>query len=77
MDMVWITINDSLQLSTKLDDNNEFEFELNITDQVFYTRDSHLAIKVIDSEPGSNPDAFGIMGKIVVKSSESIDPPSD
>jgi hypothetical protein len=53
---------------------NDTPFELNITDQVYYTRDNHLAIKVIDSEPGSNPDAFGIMGKIIVKSSA---PPND
>lgn len=52
-------------------------FELNITDQVYYTRDNHLAIKVIDSEPGSDPGAFGIMGKIVVRSSENVDSQSD
>ena len=56
---------------------NHTPFELNITDQVYYTRDNHLAIKVTDSEPGSNPGAFGILGKIVVKSSESDDPHSD
>jgi hypothetical protein len=53
---------------------NDTPFELNITDQVYYTRDNHLAIKVIDSESGSNSGAFGIMGKIVVKSSA---PPND
>ncbi len=56
---------------------NHTPFELNITDQVYYTRDNHLAIKVTDSEPGSNPGAFGILGKIVVKSSESVDLQSD
>jgi len=56
---------------------NETPFELNISEQVYYTRDNHLAIRVTDTEPGSDPGAFGIMGKIVVKSSESIDPPSD
>jgi hypothetical protein len=50
---------------------NHTPFELNITDQVYYTRDNHLAIKVTDSEPGSDPGTFGIMGKIVVKSSAS------
>ncbi len=49
-------------------------FELNITNQVYYTRDNHLAVKVIDSGLGSNPGAFGIMGNIVVKSSA---PPND
>ena len=56
---------------------NHTPFELNITDQVYYTRDNHLAIKITDSEPGSDPGAFGILGKIVVKSSESVDPHSD
>ncbi len=49
-------------------------FELNITNQVYYTRDNHLAVKVIDSGLGSNPGAFGIMGNILVKSSA---PPND
>ena len=53
---------------------NHTPFELNITDQVYYTRDNHLAIRVTDPEAGSNPAAFGIMGKIVVKSSA---PPND
>lgn len=52
---------------------NDTSFEINISEQVYYTRDNHLAIKVTDTEPGSNPGAFGIMGKIVVKSSEKVE----
>lgn len=58
-------------LNEKLVDSNrrtEAPFELDISEQVFYVRDNHLAIRVIDPDPGSNSAAFGILGKVLVKS---------
>lgn len=43
-------------------------FELNISDQVYYTLDNHLAIKITDPDQGSDLHPFGILGKVVVKS---------
>jgi hypothetical protein len=52
-DMVWITINDSTQLSTKLDENNKFTFELNITEATKYRFD-HGGHTFVFLKPGSS-----------------------
>jgi thiol-disulfide isomerase/thioredoxin len=52
-EMVWITINDSTQLSTKLDENNKFAFELNITEANKYRFD-HGGHTFIFLKPGSS-----------------------
>jgi hypothetical protein len=43
-------------------------FELNVTDQIYYTLDNHLAIRITDPFGGG-----GIGGNITVKSSERTD----
>jgi len=40
-------------------------FELDVTDQIYYVRDNHLAIRITDPVGGG-----GIDGNITVKSSE-------
>ncbi len=52
VDMVWITINDSLQLSTKLDENNKFEFKLDIREANRYRFD-HGGHTFVFLKPGS------------------------
>ncbi|MBN2348780.1 MAG: TlpA family protein disulfide reductase [Bacteroidales bacterium] len=52
-EMVWITINDSTQLSSKLDTNNKFTFELNITEANKYRFD-HGGHTFIFLKPGSS-----------------------
>lgn len=42
--------------------------EVDLSGQVYYVRDNHLAIKVTASEPGSDPKTFGVLGKVIVKS---------
>ena len=52
VDMVWITINDSL-LSTKLDENNKFMFKLDITEVISYRFD-HGGHTLVFLKSGSN-----------------------
>jgi thiol-disulfide isomerase/thioredoxin len=52
-EMVWITINDSTQLSSKLDSNNKFTFELNITEANKYRFD-HGGHTFVFLKPGSS-----------------------
>lgn len=53
LDRVWITINDSTQLSAKLDENNKFAFELNITKANKYRFD-HDGHTFVFLKPGSS-----------------------
>jgi thiol-disulfide isomerase/thioredoxin len=52
-EMVWITINDSTQLSTKLDENNKFSVELNIAEANKYRFD-HGGHTFVFLKPGSS-----------------------
>jgi len=47
---------------------SEIPFEFNITEQVYYTLDNHLSIRLTDLKKGSKPDSFGILGQVLVKS---------
>jgi thiol-disulfide isomerase/thioredoxin len=53
LEMVWITINDSTQLSTKLDENNKFAFKLDITEANRYRID-HGGHTFVFLKPGSS-----------------------
>lgn len=53
--MVWISINDSTQLSSKLDANNKFTIELNITEANKYRFD-HGGHTYVFLKPGSSLD---------------------
>lgn len=50
-------------------------FEVDLTGQVYYVRDNHLAIRVSTPEPETDPEAFGILGKVIIKSSASENEP--
>ena len=45
--------------------------EVDLSAQVYYVRDNHLAIKVTTSSPESDPGSFGVLGKVIVKSGVS------
>ena len=48
-------------------------FSLDLTGEIYYTRDNHLSVRVTDPDPGS----AGITGKIVLKSSPTGDKSHD